>query len=191
VDLAWGVMVTPWGIAGWLWRWNAQLASELGRLPWTIGVLRESLTSLSTVILQLETLGRLPDEIDALTGTLNQTIQALDGTLGAVDRAMGSMVPQVARLDEAMGGLGVDLAAFRDALERTLPELASVVGGMDDRLQRVEDVVSQLGEALLTVMGAIPGVRRALRDPRGTHALVEGRPVRHTDRWPTRTQPDR
>ncbi len=68
------------------------------------------------------------------------------------------------RLDALTATLG-DTIGAPDAL---LPTLDERIGGMDDRVERVEPMVTDLGEALLNLMGSIPGVRRAVRDVRPT-----------------------
>lgn len=121
--------------------WPAKLAEEVLLAPWTIAKVRRSLTE-------------LPQEIERLSATLQTTTGMLAGSLPAVE----------AQLAELRG----DLTGFREALEGLLPELSRVVTGMDDRFQHVEAMVGELGDALLNVMGAIPGVRRALRPSAGT-----------------------
>jgi ABC-type transporter Mla subunit MlaD len=122
-------------------RWPAKVAEEILLAPWTIRQVRTSLTE-------------LPVRLDALTATLGDTIGALDALLPT--------------LDERIGGLATDLTAFRSTLEKLLPELSTLVGSMDDRVEHVEHMVTDLGEALLNLMGSIPGVRRAVRDVRPT-----------------------
>jgi ABC-type transporter Mla subunit MlaD len=80
-------------------------------------------------------------------------------------------------------GLVTELAATRRSLDAILPELSQLVGGMDTRLQgldtsvatalegldtrlgHLDAVVSELGGSLTGVLGSIPGVRRAHRNP--------------------------
>lgn len=78
----------------------------------------------------------------------------------------------VQKVRRSLTDLPDKLDELRAALDRTstmidrlLPELSELVVGMDDRFRHVEATVSELGDALLNLMGAIPGVRRALRPP--------------------------
>jgi hypothetical protein len=123
-------------------RWPGKVLEEILLAPWTVAKVRRSLTE-------------LPERIDALRDSLDETTSMLTGTLPDLD----------GRLLEVAG----DLTAFRVSLERLLPELSKVVTGMDERFRNVESTVSELGDGVLNVLGSIPGVRRALRDPRTNH----------------------
>lgn len=123
-------------------RWPGKLLEEVLLAPWTLAKVRQSLTE-------------LPERIDALRDSLDETTSMLTGTLPDLD----------GRLREVAD----DLTAFRVSLERLLPELSRIVTGMDDRFRNVESTVSELGDGVLNVLGSIPGVRRALRDPRASH----------------------
>ena len=123
-------------------RWPGKVLEEILLAPWTVAKVRRSLTE-------------LPERIDALRDSLDETTSMLTGTLPALD----------GRLLEVAD----DLTAFRVSLERLLPELSKVVTGMDERFRNVESTVSELGDGVLNVLGSIPGVRRALRDPRTNH----------------------
>jgi|SRR5665213_1613727 len=123
-------------------RWPAKVLEELLLAPWTVHRVRASL-------------GQLPERIDVLSDALLQTTGRLDDLL--------PMVATVGNLDGAVSGLAGDLAAFRESLEQLLPELSHLVGGMDDRFEHVESTVNELGDAVLNVIGSIPGVRRALQ----------------------------
>jgi hypothetical protein len=122
-------------------RFPAKLLEEALLAPWTLARVRRSLTE-------------LPDRIDALRGSLEQTTGMLSRTLPELDT----------RLVEVAD----DLTAFRTSLEALLPELSRVVSGMDERFRNVESSVSELGNGVLSVLGSIPGVRRALREPRSS-----------------------
>jgi hypothetical protein len=123
-------------------RWPGKVLEEILLAPWTLAKVRQSLTE-------------LPERIDALRDSLDETTSMLTGTLPDLDR----------RLREVAD----DLTVFRVSLERLLPELSKVVTGMDERFRNVESTVSELGDGVLNVLGSIPGVRRALRDPRASH----------------------
>ena len=132
-------------------RWPGKLLEEVLLMPWTLSRVRRSLTA-------------LPGEIETLTRALNVTTDLLDTMLPAVERTLAAVASNAEHLDAAVGGLAGDLTSFRETLESMLPELSRLVGGMDDRVQHVEAMVSELGDALLNLMGAIPGVRRAIRE---------------------------
>ena len=123
-------------------RWPGKVLEEILLAPWTVAKVRRSLTE-------------LPERIDALRDSLDETTSMLTDTLPDLD----------GRLLEVAD----DLTAFRVSLERLLPELSKVVTGMDDRFRNVESRVAELGDGVLNVLGSIPGVRRALRDPRTNH----------------------
>ena len=123
-------------------RWPGKVLEEILLAPWTVAKVRRSLTE-------------LPERIDALRDSLDETTSMLTGTLPDLD----------GRLLEVAD----DLTAFRVSLERLLPELSKVVTGMDERFRNVESRVAELGDGVLNVLGSIPGVRRALRDPRTNH----------------------
>jgi len=127
---------------GLMVRWPAKLLEEALLAPWTLARVRRSLTE-------------LPDRIDALRASLEETTGMLSGTLPDLDT----------RLLEVAD----DLTAFRKSLEALLPELSKVVAGMDDRFRNVESAVSELGDGVLSVLGSIPGIRRALREPRSSN----------------------
>lgn len=133
--------------------WPTRVAREVLLAPWTIQRVRRSL-------------GVLPDELEALRTTLNDTTQVLEETLGPLDGRLENVAGGVNRLDAAVTTLSGDLMGLLGELERLLPELSGMVNGMDGRVERVELVVSQLSDTLLAVAGGIPGVRRAVRGAR-------------------------
>ncbi len=90
----------------------------------------------------------------------------LAATLPALDERLVGVAGTADNLDRAVSGLGNELTEFRAALEVMLAELSRLVSGMDDRFERVEVTVGQLGDTLLNLIGSIPGVRRAVRDPK-------------------------
>lgn len=92
-----------------------------------------------------------------------EEILAAPWTIALVRRSLSELPDQIDRLDSAVTTLASDLTDFRRTLGDVLPELSQVVSGMDDRVGRVETVVADLGEVLTSVIGVIPGVRRALR----------------------------
>ena len=95
-----------------------------------------------------------------------EELLAAPWTIELVRRSLGELPGRIDRLDSAVSELAADLTAFRETLGDVLPDLSRVVSGMDDRVGRVETVVADLGEVLTNLIGAIPGVRRALREPR-------------------------
>lgn len=95
-----------------------------------------------------------------------EEVLAAPWTIALIRRSLAELPQQIDRLDAAVTALASDLTEFRHTLGEVLPDLSRVVGGMDDRVGRVETVVADLGEVLTSVIGVIPGVRRALREPR-------------------------
>ena len=95
-----------------------------------------------------------------------EEVIAAPWTIALVRRSLSELPVQIDKLDAAVSTLASDLTDFRHTMGDLLPDLSQVVSGMDDRVGRVESVVADLGEVLTSVIGVIPGVRRALREPR-------------------------
>lgn len=90
--------------------------------------------TLRSARLVLTELARLPAQLDALVTTLDRTNDTIDRSLG--------------ELSALIGDLHTNLSAFTAGTER--------------RIDHLDAVVSELTGALTTIIGAIPGARRAL-----------------------------
>ena len=120
----------------------------------------------------------MPDSLQPPTSIVDLLVQwpikvveeviAAPWTIALIRRSLDELPDQIDRLESAVSTLASDLTDFRHTLGDVLPDLSRVVSGMDDRVGRVETVVADLGEVLTSVIGAIPGVRRALREPRNS-----------------------
>ena len=106
-------------------------------LHWT-RLLADELTrapaTLRSARMLLAELARLPAQLDALLTTLDRTNETIDRSLG--------------ELSSLIGELHTNLSAFTAGTER--------------RMDHLDTVVSELTGALTTIIGAIPGARRAL-----------------------------
>lgn len=91
-------------------------------------------TTLRSARLVLTELARLPAQLDALVTTIDRTNDTIDRSLG--------------ELSALIGDLHTNLSAFTAGTER--------------RIDHLDAVVSELTGALTTIIGAIPGARRAL-----------------------------
>ncbi len=84
--------------------------------------------------LMLEELARLPAQLDAL-------IASLDRTNDSIDRSLGELSTLITELHT---------------------NLTSFTAGTSNHIDHLDGVVSELTSALTTIIGAIPGARRAL-----------------------------
>lgn len=133
-----------------LLRWPGKVLEEIVLAPWTVARVRGALTE-------------LPERIEVLSSSLDETITMLGSVLPGVDERLEALAGNVSRLDTAVTSLAEDLAGFRASLDALLPELSSVVNGMDVRFRHVESMMGDLGDGVLGVLGSIPGVRRSLK----------------------------
>jgi ABC-type transporter Mla subunit MlaD len=88
-------------------------------------------------------------------------------------RSARTVLTELARLPAQLDALITTLDRTNDTIDRSLGELASLIGelhtnlsaftaGTERRIDHLDAVVSELSGALTTIIGAIPGARRAL-----------------------------
>ena len=97
--------------------------------------------------LALQWPAKVAEEILLAPWTIAKVRQSLTDLPQKIDE-LTARLEAVGHLDKTVDRLAVDLADFK-----------AVVGGVDK-------VVSELSEAILNLMGSIPGVRRAVRPSR-------------------------
>jgi len=78
-----------------LLRWPAKVVEEIVLAPWTVARVRGALTE-------------LPERIEALSGSLDETITMLGSVLPGVDERLEALAGNVGRLDAAVTSLAAD-----------------------------------------------------------------------------------
>jgi ABC-type transporter Mla subunit MlaD len=136
------------------------LGEEAARAPTTLRRARVGLGQIDTLVTR----------IDALIGALDRTTSTLDAFLPEVAEGLRHVDSEMADLSKVIVALRDDISSVllqtTTALGQVLPEVSRVMSLMDDRVQHLDNVVSDLGATLSTLIGAIPGVRRALKTSR-------------------------
>jgi len=134
----------------------------------------EALLGLVSLPRQLE---RLLDLVENTNTRVDLTIdgitRAADG-IGRVNAALDESLPELAAaavaLRELVGELQTTIRTLADQLPTTtqvlqeaLPQLTGAIDSIDARIGHFDGVVDELGQTVLAVAGAIPGVRRAVK----------------------------
>ena len=94
--------------------------------------------------------GRLPDQLEELTAALNRTTATIETTL---PRLEGVVIELHHTVNELSATIGTSLDGLSDHM----------AGALGERLEHLDTVVSDLGRTLTSLIGSIPGARRALR----------------------------
>jgi len=134
----------------------------------------EALLGLVLLPRQLE---RLLDVVENMNARVDLTIdgitRAADG-IGRVNAALDQSLPELASaagaLRDLVGELQATIASLADQLPMTtqvlqeaLPQLTGAIDAIEARIGHFDGVVDELGQTVVAVAGAIPGVRRAVR----------------------------
>lgn len=146
------------------------------RIPDPLGLGRltssalEALASLSTLPSQLDRLLGLVEETNRQVRRASDGIddmnRRLDSTLPELAQAAGALHDLVENLRGAVGVLADQLPGTTDVLRESLPRLTGAIDAMEVRIGHLDGVVNDLGQTVVSVAGAIPGVRRAVRGAR-------------------------
>ena len=123
-----------------------------------------------------------PDALVALAETSEKVMTALPDAmlaLAEVSERMAALAHQMERVndsidkashrvDQAAEGMRRATSGIRDIVDTlggSIPELSRAVGSFDTRLDHLDGVVSDLSRTIMSLLGVIPGVRRAIRQP--------------------------
>lgn len=103
-------------------------------------------------------------------GLVVRWAQTLAQEIGQAPRTLRRarlLIFELGRLPGQIDELTAALDRTTATLDRSLPELSRVVaGGLNDRVEHLDSVVSGLNDTLTSLIGSIPGARRALRNSR-------------------------
>ncbi len=123
-----------------------------------------------------------PDALVALAETSEKVMTALPDALLALaevsermavlahqmERVNDSIDKASHRVDQAADGMRRATSGIRDIVDTlggSIPEFSRAVGSFDTRLDHLDGVVSDLSRTIMSLLGVIPGVRRAIRQP--------------------------
>lgn len=101
--------------------------------------------------------------IRSALGGIERVGQLLDRSVPDLSQGVASLEELTNRLGAAAGQLAYELPRATASLENLSPELARLVGSLETRLLHLDQVVSELTGTVMSLFGAIPGVRRVVR----------------------------
>ena len=143
-------------------------------LPDALVAIAELSERIATLGKQLE---RVNNSIDSATSRMDVAADGMRKTVSGIREVVdvvGDSIPDLAKsalslndLADRLGKLGTELASELPKTTAVLrgisPELSRVVNTLDTRLDHLDGVVSDLSRTIMSMLGAIPGLRRALR----------------------------
>ncbi len=88
---------------------------------------------------------------------------ALDQSLPELASAAGALRELVGELQTTIASLAAQLPATTKVLQEALPQLTGAIDSIEARIGHFDGVVDELGQTVVAVAGAIPGVRRAVK----------------------------
>ena len=165
---------------------STSLLESLIRLPGAL------LRLPATTVTALDAINDLAERLDRLTTLLERVEGPVNKAGSGIDLAGLGISHAVSGLRQAAGALDPSLPSFSDpaAALRTLaerlsdvaferatevpnatkslqdvsPELSVVIGSLDEHFTHIDDVVTELARLVETVVAALPGLARAIRD---------------------------
>jgi methyl-accepting chemotaxis protein len=101
--------------------------------------------------------------IRAAISGVEAVVRMLDGALPPLVKSAGSLGFFTENLSRVAGEMVKELPSAVASLQAITPEMSKVASTLDGRLDHLDTVVSELNSTIGTILGAIPGVRRAFR----------------------------
>jgi ABC-type transporter Mla subunit MlaD len=110
-----------------------------------------------------KTVERAADGITAAVSGVERVIDILDRSIPGLVSSAGVLSGMTQDLGRVAGEMAKELPSAVSSLRDITPEMTRLVTTLDGRLDHMDSVVTELSNTVITILDAIPGVRRVAR----------------------------